>query len=135
MAVNGQIYRCLFKNDADTHFAARLKATICQLLKKNLKALKGKNYHYVSEACAEEQVVDTLFVQYMANATIGVITWWLENDMMYSPKYVSRIFYELTTKNVFDLYQLTSDGYAKLKQDFRTSPDKKTEADVRLENK
>lgn len=80
-------------------------------------------------------MVDTLFVQYMANATIGVITWWLENDMMYSPKYVSRIFYELTTKNVFDLYQLTSDGYAKLKQDFRTSPDKKTEADVRLENK
>ena len=72
-------------------------ASIAQRIREYLAGV----IHQELEVLATESPIPLkVIASYMAGSLIALITWWLENDMPYSPEYMSQIFSRLTMPGV-----------------------------------
>ncbi|MDF2684001.1 MAG: TetR family transcriptional regulator [Brevibacillus sp.] len=78
---NGRLYKVFLTEKNMPHFTSRLMDVLIDFIAKGIKNMQPDD---------ERLTVPREFaVRYFAAAFLGVIVWWLEKDMPYTPKYMA----------------------------------------------
>ena len=88
-AEHHDLYLVLLRSQAAASIAQRIREYLAGAIHQELEVL-----------ATESPIPLKVIASYMAGSLIALITWWLENDMPYSPEYMSQIFSRLTMPGV-----------------------------------
>ncbi|MAS37797.1 MAG: TetR family transcriptional regulator [Anaerolineaceae bacterium] len=88
-AEHHDLYLVLLRSQAAASIAQRIREYLAGVIHQELEVL-----------ATESPIPLKVIASYMAGSLIALITWWLENDMPYSPEYMSQIFSRLTMPGV-----------------------------------
>ncbi len=91
VANNAQLYRIILRGEGSYTIARRLREIIVQACDAMLHVLLEKD----RLATINPQVPMEIFLNYLAGSWLGLITWWLENDMPYSAADMALMFQKL----------------------------------------
>ncbi len=91
-AEHHDLYLVLLHSQAAATIAQRIRDYLAGVLQQELELWQ-----------AESPVPLTVIASYMAGSLVALITWWLENEMPYSPEYMSQIYSRLTRPGVSEL--------------------------------
>ncbi len=92
-----QQFRTLMRSHADKHLWEALQTALCQAIEPAL-----------STFCAEKRsppVPLPVIAQYLANALLTLLKWWLSADMPYPPEQMERVFQQLALPGVWTMLQ------------------------------
>jgi AcrR family transcriptional regulator len=89
IAKNSNFYKAMMCN-GDIRFTNQL-----QELFRSKISYRLKSQHHLKES--EDAMEAELLIAYLSYAHIGVIKWWLENDLKYSPSYLAKTFSRMVT--------------------------------------
>ena len=97
----------LVETGLNTKTAGRLKQVqkyLTDLLREHLKALLPDGQHF--------PVPNEVIVVYLSSAMLGMITWWLDNDLPYTAEQMNRMFYQLAAQPLLDKIAISKDAVA-----------------------
>lgn len=87
ISLNSQLFKVFLTEKNMSHFTSQMMEVIVD---------------FVSEGMSRKQPDDEkltvpreIAVRYISSAFLGVITWWLEKDMPYTPKYMAKLLMKL----------------------------------------
>lgn len=98
---NAVFYRAMLNESLQ--FEHQLQQVLFSRIQERIHVFKAQ-ISYVHQLDISEDLMDTLFCRYFSCACVGIITWWLDTDMLYSPKQISRIFTKISTMNMYQFY-------------------------------
>ena len=107
IAAHAPYYKVIFLNDEMFQYRLKFESTLQNMMMEKLVRLKKSNYQY--DLSINESLLDELFVKYMSNACIGIFSWWLEHDLIYSPRHMSIAFTKIATSNLYEIYGFDHD--------------------------
>lgn len=90
-AENANLYRIVLKGEGAQTTAKRLRELILDALNK-VVAVKTQE---ALNMTLEIKVPIPVFSHYFAGSLLGLLTWWLEEDMPYTPEQMARMFQQL----------------------------------------
>lgn len=98
-AENADLYRIVLRGEGAWQANERLRNIISIAITKLLSA------HAASEGGELRLDVPLeVFSQFFAGSLVGLLTWWLEHDMPYSPEEMTRIFQRLALRGARDVF-------------------------------
>lgn len=71
--------------------------TLHEILRNDVQAKVGKHLQ------SNDSIPYSLVVEYMANALMTLIKWWIKHDMSYSPQHMDDLFQKLVMPGVFSI--------------------------------
>ncbi len=93
VAANANFYRVMLGEHGVPAFITRLRHTITEVSLGRLKQLR--------ELASLSAIPSDLIAGYAGGAIIGVVEWWLENDMPITPEALAQYTLELTTNGLY----------------------------------
>ncbi len=95
LAKNQDFYRAVLGKSGVPAFAAKLREYLAAFTQQRMK-----NLYAIYPAAAP--IVDDAFIsQYLAGALLGIMTWWLENNLPHSPEYMADRFSWLSASGAY----------------------------------
>jgi AcrR family transcriptional regulator len=91
VAAHARLYRIILRGEGTYTVSRRLREIIVQASGAIVEVLLGKE----RIASLNPQVPLEVFLNYLAGAWIGLITWWLENEMPYSQEQMALMFQKM----------------------------------------
>jgi len=83
-AMNARLYRAMLSSDGSSWFQARLREVMTKITFKSWNRIDRE--HPTKDEIAKQRPPVEVGAALSANFVIGSLTWWLENDMKYSPE-------------------------------------------------
>lgn len=93
VAEYADFYRVMLSNNGSVGFLLRVMSYLSQVIKPVLE-------QQVREASSEPKVPVDLIASFCAGAEIGVMKWWLENNLNYTPEEMAKMQYMLSTQGL-----------------------------------
>lgn len=90
---NGKLYKVFLTEKNMPHFTSRLMEVLIDFIAKGIHNVQPEDHRLT--------VPREFAIRYFAAAFLGVIVWWLENDMPYSPKYMAAQLLRLAIKGPY----------------------------------
>lgn len=94
VAQNARLYRIILRGEGTYKVSRRLREIIIQACHDMIRVLLGKE----RLANLNPQVPLEVFVNYLAGSWLGLITWWLENDMPYPEEQMALMFQRMVMR-------------------------------------
>jgi AcrR family transcriptional regulator len=86
---HAKFYRVMLGQKGDPAFAEKVRQYIQKRIRRSLP----------QELISDEKTVD-LYLNFISSGSLGVVLWWLENGMPYSPEQMAAISYRLSLENL-----------------------------------
>lgn len=96
---NAKFFRVMLGKNGDSAFSEKIR----QFIQKRMRRL-------VPEELRNEGASLDLYLSYIASGSLGVLIWWLEHEMPYSPEELATIIYQL---NAFTLNAMSGQAQAR----------------------
>ncbi|MGE5702630.1 MAG: TetR/AcrR family transcriptional regulator [Clostridia bacterium] len=93
IALHSAFYRTILTEKNMQHLIDRMKDIMTQFMKEGLERMKADKVEFA--------VSVDITVPYFASAYLGVIFWWLEQDMPYTPTYMARQVTQMSSRGPF----------------------------------
>lgn len=93
IAGHADFYRVMLAKHHMPHFISQLQKVLTEFIQNGLSNVLANDHQLT--------VPKEIVIRYTASAFLGVIIWWLENDMSYSPKYMASNLLLLATKGPY----------------------------------
>lgn len=103
VAENARLYRVILRGEGTYSVSRRLREIIVQASNEMLHVLLEKE----RLAAMHPQVPMDVFLNFLAGAWLGLITWWLENDMPYPPAEMAMMFQMIILRGAADVLGVT----------------------------
>jgi len=103
VASNARLYRIVLRGDGTYSVRGRLREIIVQACAEMIRVLLER------EKLVElnSQVPMEVFMNYLAGAWLGLITWWLENGMPYSAEQIAGMFQRMVMRGAREVLRLS----------------------------
>lgn len=101
---NHQLYKALIGKRGGDLVMKQVQKYLTDLLREHLKALLPDGQHF--------PVPNEVIVVYLSSAMLGMITWWLDNDLPYTAEQMNRMFYQLAAQPLLDKIAISKDAVA-----------------------
>jgi AcrR family transcriptional regulator len=99
VAEHAHLYRIILRGEGTYSVSRRLREIIVQASEAIIQVLLGKE----KMATLNPQVPLEVFLNYLAGAWIGLITWWLENEMPYTQEQMALMFQKLVVHGALEV--------------------------------
>jgi AcrR family transcriptional regulator len=97
LAKHRDFYRVVFGRSGVPAFVARMREYLVAFTRPRIASL-----HTLYSAAVP--ILDDIFIsEYVAGALLGIITWWLENDLPHSPEYMADRFGWLSVAGTYKM--------------------------------
>ncbi|GED71785.1 TetR family transcriptional regulator [Brevibacillus reuszeri] len=93
IAKHADFYRVMLSKQHMPYFVMRVQEVLAGFVQEGLSSVLAKDN--------ELSVPREMVIRYTASAFLGVMIWWLENDMTYSPKYMASNLLRIATKGPY----------------------------------
>lgn len=93
IAKHADFYRVMLAKHHMPYFVARLQEVLAGFIQEGMSSVLAKENALT--------VPKEMVIRYTASAFLGVVIWWLENDMSYSPKYMASNLLRMATKGPY----------------------------------
>ena len=103
VAENARLYRIILRGEGTYSVSLRLREIIVQASNEMLHVLLEKE----RLAAIHPQVPMDVFLNFLAGSWLGLITWWLENDMPYPPEEMAMMFQMMILRGAADVLGVT----------------------------
>ncbi len=90
VANNARLYRIIVRGEGTYSVTRRLREIVVQASEEMIRVLLEKENWSI-----KPQVPMEVFMNYLAGSWLGLVTWWLENEMPYSPEQMSLMFQKM----------------------------------------
>ena len=90
---NSQLFKVFLTEKNMPHFTSQMLDVIVDFVSKGMNRMQPDDQKLT--------VPREIAVRYISSAFLGVISWWLENDMPYTPRYMARLLRELAVKGPY----------------------------------
>ena len=94
VASNARLYLIVLRGDGTYSVSRRLREIIVQASAEMARVLLAKD----ELGALNSQVPMDVFMNYIAGAWLGLITWWLENDMPYPAEQIAGMFQRMVVQ-------------------------------------
>jgi AcrR family transcriptional regulator len=94
VASNARLYRIVLRGEGTYSVSRRLREIIAQASAEMIRVLLGIDK--LGEI--NSQVPMDVFINYLAGAWLGLITWWLENEMPYPAEHIAGMFQRMVVQ-------------------------------------
>jgi AcrR family transcriptional regulator len=94
VASNARLYQIVLRGDGTYSVSRRLREIIVQASAEMIRVLLERDK--LGEI--NPQVPMDVFMNYLAGAWLGLITWWLENEMPYSAEQIAGMFQRMVVR-------------------------------------
>lgn len=103
VAQNAQLYRIILRGEGNFSITARLREIIVQASGEIIQVMLEKE-----KLAINPQLPLEVFMNYLAASWLGLITWWLEKEMPYTPEQMATMFQMMFIRGARDVLGLTS---------------------------
>ena len=103
VADNARLYRVILRGEGTYSVSRRLREIIVQASDEMLRVLLEKE----RLAAMHPQVPMEVFLNFLAGSWIGLITWWLENEMPYPPEQMAMMFQKMVLRGAGEVLGVT----------------------------
>jgi AcrR family transcriptional regulator len=104
VASNARLYRIVLRGDGTYSVSRRLREIIVQASAEMIGVLLERD----KLGGLNPQVPMEVFMNYLAGAWLGLITWWLENEMPYSAEQIAGMFQRMVMRGAPDVLGVVS---------------------------
>jgi len=101
VAEHAHLYRIILRGEGTYSVSRRLRDIIVQASDAIIQVLLGRE----KMATLEPQVPLEVFLNYLAGAWIGLITWWLENEMPYTQEQMALMFQKMIIHGAPEIFR------------------------------
>ena len=98
VANNTRLYRIILRGEGTYSATRRLREIIVQAVGQMLRVLLEKENIHI-----KPQVPMDVFMNYLAGSWLGLVTWWLENEMPYPPEQMALMFQKMFMRGARDV--------------------------------
>jgi AcrR family transcriptional regulator len=106
VADNARLYRVILRGEGTYSVSRRLREIIVQASNEMLRVLLEKE----RLAALHPQVPMDIFLNFLAGSWIGLITWWLENEMPYPPEQMAMMFQKMVLRGAGEVLGVAPQG-------------------------
>ena len=103
VADNARLYRVILRGEGTYSVSRRLREIIVQATNEMLRVLLEKE----RLSALHPQVPMDVFLNFLAGSWIGLITWWLENEMPYPPEQMAMMFQKMILRGAGEVLGVT----------------------------
>ena len=103
VADNARLYRVILRGEGTYSVSRRLREIIVQASDEMLRVLLEKE----RLSAMHPQVPMDVFLNFLAGSWIGLITWWLENEMPYPPDQMAMMFQKMILRGAGEVLGVT----------------------------
>ncbi|QQZ10082.1 TetR/AcrR family transcriptional regulator [Heyndrickxia vini] len=90
---NSKLYKVFLTEKNMPHFTSRMMDVFIEFITKGMAQMQPDDHKLT--------VPREIAIRYIASAFLGVVTWWLENDMPYTPKHMATLLMRLAIKGPY----------------------------------
>jgi AcrR family transcriptional regulator len=101
IAMNADFYRAMLGESGATEFTLKLKNLVLKTTEQRLKSALGE--------LPSGPLPTELVLEFMASGYVGLIRWWLENDMPYTPEEIARQLIHLYAMGCYNALGMEAD--------------------------
>jgi AcrR family transcriptional regulator len=98
-AANARLFRAMLSSDGSSWFQARLREVMAKITFKSWKRFDRQ--HPAKDEIAKQRPPIEVGAALSSNFVIGSLTWWLENDMRYSPEQMATWVHRIAHSGFF----------------------------------
>jgi hypothetical protein len=98
VAQNARLYRIILRGEGSYSVTRRLREIIVQAAAGMIPVFLEKE-----ELAINPQVPMEVFLNYLAGSWLGLITWWLENELPYPPEQMAMMFQKMFMRGARDV--------------------------------
>jgi len=106
VASNARLYQIVLRGDGTYSVSRRLREIIVQASAKMARVLLERD----ELGALNSQVPMDVFMNYIAGAWLGLITWWLENEMPYPAEQIAGMFQRMVVQGAPEALGIPSQG-------------------------
>jgi AcrR family transcriptional regulator len=106
VASHARLYRIVLRGDGTYSVSRRLREIIAQASAEMIRVLLKRD----NLADLNAQVPMDVFMNYIAGAWLGLITWWLENEMPYPAERIAGMFQRMVVQGAPDALGIIPQG-------------------------
>lgn len=93
ISLNSKLYKVFLTEKNMPHFTSQMMDVFVDFITKGMSHMQPDDHKLT--------VPREIAIRYIASAFLGVITWWLENDMPYTPKHMATLLMRLAIKGPY----------------------------------
>lgn len=102
VAQNASLYRIILRGEGTYAAIQRLRETIVQAILELIESITARE-----NVALKPQVPLEVFVHSLAGAWIGLVSWWLEQDMPQPPEQIAGMYYKMFLQSTGEILGLT----------------------------
>jgi len=103
VAQNARLYRIILRGEGNFSISERLREIIVQASGEIIQVMLEKE-----RLAINPQLPLEVFMNYLAAAWLGLITWWLEKEMPYTPEQMATMFQMMFIRGARDVLGVTA---------------------------
>ena len=103
VAQNARLYRIILRGEGNYSISERLREIIVQASGEIIQVMLEKE-----RLAINPQLPLEVFMNYLAASWLGLITWWLEKEMPYTPEQMATMFQMMFIRGARDVLGVTS---------------------------
>jgi AcrR family transcriptional regulator len=105
VAQNARLYRIILRGEGTYSVTRRLREIIVQASDEMIKVILERE-----QVTLHPQVPMDVFMNYLAGSWLGLVTWWLENEMPYTPEQMAIIFQKMFMRGAREVLGIANQG-------------------------